>query len=279
MLNAASIGDRSQETTVVSVEGVRINLPTLEVAAATALRRAQAGEGFTLFTLNLDHLVKLTTSEAFRAAYRRAALVTADGWPIVWLAGRQNVRLERATGADLVEPLCESAAKSGVGLYFVGPGPSAQANALEKLTARFAGLKVAGTETPMLPGDGSNVPAADLDAMAARINASGAGLCFMSMGAPKQELVADALAGRCPRVGFICVGAALDFIAGEASRAPGWVQRAKLEWFWRVAHDPKRLTARYARCAVLFATLALRSFSQGRASPPSGAPSPTGARS
>jgi N-acetylglucosaminyldiphosphoundecaprenol N-acetyl-beta-D-mannosaminyltransferase len=275
MLNA-SIKERSQETAIVSVEGVRINLPTLEIAAATALRRAQAGEGFTLFTLNLDHLVKLTTSEPFLAAYRRAQLVTADGWPIVWLAGRQNAHLERTTGADLVEPLCEAAAKAGVGIYFVGPGPEAQVGALEKLIARFSGLKVSGTETPMLPGDGSNVPAADLDAMAARINASGAGLCFMSMGAPKQELVADALAARCPRVGFICVGAALDFIAGHASRAPQWVQRAKLEWFWRVANDPRRLTARYAKCAVLFGGLALKSLLKGQE------PSPTvtaGARS
>ena len=52
-------------------------------------------------------------------------------------------------------------------------------------------------------------------------------------GAPKQELLADALAAHCPTVGFLCVGAALDFIAGSARRAPGWMQANGLEWLWR----------------------------------------------
>lgn len=243
----------------VSIEGVRINLPTLDSAATEAIRRAERGEGFTLFTVNLDHLVKLASNDAFRAVYRRATYVTADGWPVVWLAGRKNAALERATGADLVEPLCQAAADRGLGVYFVGPGPKAQVGALEKLTQRFKGLKVAGAEAPQLPsGNGPAMLAAmDLDAMAQRINASDARICFVSLGAPKQEILADALAARCPGVGFICVGAALDFISGQAQRAPQWMQRSKLEWFWRLANDPRRLAVRYAECAMLFAVLAL----------------------
>ncbi len=243
----------------VSIEGVRINLPTLDTAADEAVRRAERGEGFTLFTVNLDHLVKLASNDAFRAVYRRATYVTADGWPVVWLAGRKNAKLERATGADLVEPLCRAAAERKLGVYFVGPGPKAQAGALEKLTERFEGLKIAGAEAPMLPaGNGPAMLAAmDLDAMAQRINASDARICFVSLGAPKQEILADALAARCPGVGFICVGAALDFISGQARRAPQWMQRGKLEWFWRLANDPRRLAVRYAECAMLFAVLAL----------------------
>ncbi len=243
----------------VSIEGVRINLPTLDTAATAAIRRAEQGEGFTLFTVNLDHLVKLASNEAFRGVYRRATYVTADGWPVVWLAGRKNTQLERATGADLVEPLCQAAAARGLGVYFVGPGPRAQAGALEKLTQRFEGLRVAGAEAPQLPSGNSAamLAAMDLDAMAQRINSSDARICFVSLGAPKQEILADALAARCPGVGFICVGAALDFIAGEARRAPRWMQRGKLEWFWRLANDPRRLAVRYAECAMLFLVLAL----------------------
>ena len=253
----------------VSIEGVRINLPTLNSAADEAVRRAERGEGFTLFTVNLDHLVKLASNDAFRAVYRRATYVTADGWPVVWLAGRKNARLERATGADLVEPLCRAAAERSLGVYFVGPGPKAQAGALEKLAGRFKGLKIAGAETPQLPSlDGPAMLAAmDLDAMAQRINTSSARICFVSLGAPKQEILADALAARCPGVGFICVGAALDFISGQAQRAPQWMQRGKLEWFWRLANDPRRLAVRYAECAMLFAVLAL-----GVAAGPSGSP-------
>ena len=91
---------------------------------------------------------------------------------------------------------------------------------------------MAGAETPRLP---QTLNPAALDALAQRINASGARLCFLSLGAPKQEVLADALASRCPAVGFLCVGAALDFISGDVRRAPLWMRRGKLEWFWRLA--------------------------------------------
>jgi exopolysaccharide biosynthesis WecB/TagA/CpsF family protein len=259
MLNEWTSSDETNANQGVSIEGVRINLPSLNAAAAEAIRRAESGEGFTLFTVNLDHLVKLTTNEAFRGVYRRATYVTADGWPVVWLAGRKHARLERATGADLVEPLCQAAAERDLGVYFIGPGPKAQVGALDKLTRRYKTLRVSGFEAPQLPsGDAeAMLDAMDLDAMAERINASDTRICFVSLGAPKQEILADALAARCPGVGFICVGAALDFISGVARRAPMWMQQGKLEWFWRLANDPRRLGGRYAECAVLFAALAL----------------------
>lgn len=259
MLNEWISNDETGANQGVSIEGVRINLPSLNAAASEAIRRAESGEGFTLFTVNLDHLVKLASNEAFRGVYRRATYVTADGWPVVWLAGRKNARLERATGADLVEPLCQAAAERGLGVYFIGPGQKAQIGALDKLTRRYQSLRVSGFEAPQLPsGNGqAMLDAMDLDAMAERINASDSRICFVSLGAPKQEILADALAARCPGVGFICVGAALDFISGVARRAPMWMQQGKLEWFWRLANDPRRLGGRYAECAVFFVALAL----------------------
>jgi N-acetylglucosaminyldiphosphoundecaprenol N-acetyl-beta-D-mannosaminyltransferase len=244
----------------VVIEGVTINLPTLQAATDAALARAKAGRGFALFTLNLDHLVKLRASPDFAAAYGRAALVTADGWPIVWLAQRQGARPDRASGADMVLPVCAGAVAQGSSIYFVGPGPQAQTAALDILKRRFPALAVAGAETPEFPPaeTAADLAAFDLDALAERINASGAALCFLSLGAPKQELLADALSRRCPKVGFLCVGAALDFISGTVQRAPLWMQRGKLEWFWRLIGDPKRLTARYARCGLLFLGLVAR---------------------
>ncbi len=244
----------------VAIEGVTINLPTLQAATDAALARAKAGRGFALFTLNLDHLVKLRTSPDFAAAYASAALVTADGWPIVWLAQRQGAHPDRASGADLVLPVCEGAAAQGSSIYFVGPGPQAQAAALDILKARFPALTVAGSEAPKFPAaeTAAELAAFDLDGLADRINASGASLCFLSLGAPKQELLADALSRRCPKVGFLCVGAALDFISGTVQRAPLWMQKSKLEWFWRLLSDPRRLTARYARCGALFLGLVAR---------------------
>ena len=76
-----------------AIEGVAINLPTLRAAHAEAVDRVSSGLGFALFTLNLDHLAKIRSDPKFRAAYRRATLVTADGWPVVWLANRRGARL------------------------------------------------------------------------------------------------------------------------------------------------------------------------------------------
>ncbi len=121
---------------------------------------------------------------------------------------------------------------------------------------RYAGLVVAGAESPRI--DMARVDAA-AEEQAVRLKASGARLCFISLGAPKQELLADALRRRCPEVGFICVGAALDFISGHMIRASKTLQRMHLEWFWRLASDPARLGGRYVACMAVFAELALRS--------------------
>jgi len=66
-------------------------------------------------------------------------------------------------------------------------------------------------------------------------------LCLVALGAPKQELLADALSTHCPSVGFLCIGAALSFIAGHPRRAPLWMRRSGLEWLWRLAAEPHRL--------------------------------------
>ncbi|MDP4593075.1 MAG: WecB/TagA/CpsF family glycosyltransferase, partial [Beijerinckiaceae bacterium] len=125
---------------------------------------------------------------------------------------------------------------------------------LKILRNRHSGLQIAGAETPDLPGE---LKQDAIDQMAQRINVSGAAVCVLSLGAPKQELLADALYKLCPGVGFICVGAALDFISGHAKRAPGWTQRLNLEWFWRLANNPLRLGRGYGSCAMALFKLAL----------------------
>jgi len=88
------------------VEGVNVQTFTLQEASERICDDVSSGKAFSVFTLNLDHIVKLRRNSAFRAAYERARIVLADGFPIV-LSGRlQGRRVERTTGADLIEPLC-----------------------------------------------------------------------------------------------------------------------------------------------------------------------------
>jgi len=236
---------------------------------------ALACKGFTFFTVNLDHMVKLDKSGPFRDAYARADYITADGWPIVWLARgpdrrkspragsvdrRKAPALERTTGADLLEPMCREAARHGLPLYFIGPSPASQEAGLRILKDRYPGLMIAGAETPQLP---AAIDDATVDELAARLAQSGARVCVVSLGAPKQEVLADALHRRCPDIGFLCVGAALDFISGHSVRAPIWVRRMGMEWFWRMIGDPKRLVGRYIGCGFALIKLSLPSVFRG----------------
>lgn len=232
---------------------VRVNIANMPQALRAIAERTRARRGYTLFTVNLDHLVKLRRDRRFGEAYHRADFVTADGWPIVWHMSQHGHKLERTTGADLLEPVCRQAAEQATPIYFVGPGVESQAAALDVLIKRLPGLIVAGTESPRFS---SRLDDDAVEAMARRISESGASLCVISLGAPKQELLADMLHARCPDVGFLCFGAALDFISGHAVRAPLWMQRTGVEWLWRLSRAPQRMIGRYSQCGLAFVKLA-----------------------
>lgn len=236
------------------VDGQKINIPTLESGVDNAMTRLRSGRGFSFFTLNLDHLVKLREGGAFRSAYAQATFVSADGAPVVRLARRQGAELVRTTGADLVLPLCAAAQEQGVSIHLFGSSQDSLEAASLELKRRFPRLHIAACESPPMGFDPASPEA---EAAARRIALSGAKICFLALGAPKQEIFAAHAAQKHPGVGFVCIGAALDFISGRQVRAPAFMQKTGLEWFWRFANHPRRLGLRYARCALVYADLAL----------------------
>ena len=240
-------------TPLAFVDGQAVNMPSMAHVVRDAVRRVQGGRGFTLFTLNLDHLVKRREHAGFRAAYARADFITADGAPVVKMARRQGASLERTTGADLVLPLCEAAAAAKVPVYLFGATEPSLRTAAARLKMAIPDLDIRGSDSPQDFDPGSDQA---LEA-GARIAASGAKICFVALGAPKQELFADRMAGTGDGVGYVCIGAALDFLAGEQQRAPVLFQRTGLEWAYRLLTNPRRLGLRYARCALLYARLRL----------------------
>lgn len=241
--------------TLASIDGWAINIADMTQAVAAIADAAEAGEPASVFTLNLDHLVKLRTSAAFRAAYRKARFVTADGAPLVWLSRAQHRGIERTTGADLVLPLADEAARRGLSVYLFGSSPQVLAKAGERLAANTDGkLSIAGSEAPPM---GFDPEGAEADAAIARIVESGARICFVALGAPKQELLAARAHTQGAPVVFVCIGAALDFLAGAQVRAPHFMQASGLEWLWRLGTNPRRLAYRYAQCGLLFARLAV----------------------
>jgi len=95
---------------------------------------------------------------------------------------------------------------------------------------------------------GFDPESAAADAYIAELGASGAGVCFLALGAPKQEIFASRAQEQLAHMGFLSIGAGLDFISGHQTRAPYWVRRLAMEWLWRMALSPKRLLGRYLGC-------------------------------
>lgn len=239
---------------LAEVDGQTINIATLDQAVDAVIASAKAGKGFRFFTLNLDHIVKRRDDDAFRAAYREAEFVSADGAPVALLARRQFGGMTRTTGADLVLPLCQRAAAEGVPIAFFGSNDLTLETSSRTLMSQFPGLAIVHREAPPYGFDPTSPEA---EAAAGRIACSGAGIVFVALGAPKQEFFAAHMAKHFPELGFVCIGAALDFIAGTQVRAPRLFQRLGIEWLWRLGTNPGRLAARYAACVGVLAALVL----------------------
>lgn len=229
------------------VEGIAVNVHSLTHAVSTIIDAAKRGRTFCVFTLNLDHCNKLRTDPQFRAAYRRAAYVTADGFPIVLLGRLNGVHVRRTTGADLLVPLWAEAAHHHLPIFLLGPSQSVNHFAVDELRRELGNFEIAGTYAPSSNFDPTS-PEADL--IIKLIRESYARICILAIGAPRQEIFAARCLDRLDGVGLVCVGAAADFIAGSQRRAPPFFRSYGLEWLWRLSSDPGRLGLRYARCAA-----------------------------
>lgn len=240
---------------------INVNMPDRESLLAEVRQRLRLHQGFALATINLDHLVKLRQDAGFRAAYAAQDLVVADGNPIVWLSRLARRPLSLVPGSDLVVPLCRVAAEENRPVALLGSTTAALEAAADDLRARVPGLQIAAIISPPMGFDPNSGEAGRI---LHQIAASGAGLCFIAMGAPRQERLAARGRVETPQVGFASVGAGLDFLAGNQRRAPEWVRRIAMEWVWRMATAPRRLVPRYARCAAILPAEAMAALRQRR---------------
>lgn len=258
-------GAEGREAAGLAGEGVLalVDIPTEAALLADLGDRLGGGEGFAVATLNLDHIVKLRRSAAFRAAYAAQTHVVADGNPVVWLAhiaGRPEVQL--VPGSELIAPLAALAAEKAAPVALLGSTEPVLRAAAARLEADHPGLSVACCIAPPFGFDPEG-PAAD--AALDEVAASGARLCLLALGAPKQEILAARGVARHPSLGFVSIGAGLDFIAGHQARAPRWVRRIAMEWLWRMLSNPRRLARRYLDCALVLPGLARSARAAGRA--------------
>ncbi|MEL7105714.1 MAG: WecB/TagA/CpsF family glycosyltransferase [Pseudomonadota bacterium] len=241
---------------------VTVTVPDRAALLADIGARFDRGDGFSVATINLDHVVKLARDPAFRDAYGAHSHVTADGNPIVWLshlAGQGDVAL--VPGSEVIEPVAELAAAKGIPVAFFGATETSLKAAAEAMQTKTPGINIVLTLAPAMGFDPDG-PAAD--AAIAQIGESGARLVFLALGAPKQERFAVRAAAALPGTGYLSIGAGLDFISGAQVRAPAWVRAIAAEWLWRMLSNPRRLAARYGACILALPRLTLRALAARR---------------
>jgi N-acetylglucosaminyldiphosphoundecaprenol N-acetyl-beta-D-mannosaminyltransferase len=248
----------------VTLFGVSID----NVNAAEAVERVREllenGSQHYVTTPNTDHVVRLQKDTALRQAHEEASLVLADGWPVVQACRILGRPLKgRVTGADLLPNVCEMAAKSGRSLYILGGMDGVAERAAHNLRARYPGLRIAGTYSPPF---GFERDAEECRRIAERIDRARPDLLAIGLGCPKQELW---IAKHRREMQFgvaLCIGAAIDFAAGNLSRAPQWMQHNGLEWLYRLAQEPGRLWKRYLVDDMAFARVVAREWFNRRKS-------------
>ena len=203
--------------------------------------------GGVVFTVNPDHLYHLQYNPAFLRAYLSADIITVDSH-YVRLALRAMGRpvANRLPGSDIVPAFCaRQAANPDVRIFLLGARPGVAQRALENMNARAGRDQVVGAHGPSM--NFVNDPA-EIDAVVAMIEASGATVLLVGLGAPKQEIWISNFRDRLPRIRVMMgVGATIDYEAGEVRRAPVILRRLGLEWTYRVSTEPRRYLMRYVR--------------------------------
>jgi N-acetylglucosaminyldiphosphoundecaprenol N-acetyl-beta-D-mannosaminyltransferase len=179
---------------------------------------------------------------SLRDIHNRAGLVTPDGMPMVWIAWLRGHRhVQRVYGPDLMLACCEASISKGYRHFFYGGGPGVAEQLAKRLAERFEGLQIVGTWTPPF----RDLTAAEEEAMLDQIASSKPDIVWVGLSTPKQERWMVRYIDRLPAAVLIGVGAAFDIHAGLKKQAPRWMQRSGLEWFFRLATEPRRLSRRY----------------------------------
>lgn len=225
-----------------------------QVSACLSERRGAA-----IATLNLDHLSKLQKDPRFAEAYRKQDLITADGNPVVWTCGLSGQEVELLPGADCILPLGVIARDQGVRVALLGSTEESLTGATRVLRDVAPGITISHSIAPPM---GFDPESDEAKALLSMLEAESVGLCFIALGAPRQEILAARGRQLAPSVVFMSIGAGLDFLAGLQLRAPIWIRRIALEWLWRVAMEPRRLLGRYLRSALILPGLVVRALFQ-----------------
>lgn len=235
--------------------GVLVDVIDYDAATARVIDAAQTATPLALTALAVHGLMEAVDDPEFRHRINHLDIVTPDGQPVRWSLDRLHAAAldDRCYGPTLMRHVCAAAAVAGVPIHLYGSTAEVLAGLAVRLREDHPGLVIAGTA----PSRFATVDGDALDVIAAQIVASGARIVFVGLGCPRQEIFAYEMRDRLG-IPVLAVGAAFEYHAGLRREPPAWVQRAGLQWLWRLAGDPRRLWRRYARTNPRFVVGILR---------------------
>jgi N-acetylglucosaminyldiphosphoundecaprenol N-acetyl-beta-D-mannosaminyltransferase len=233
----------------VNVLGVglsALNLDSALGAIARALERKTKGY---ICVTGVHGVSEAQGSAEIRRILNRALLNTPDGMPMVWMGRWQGFKeMRRVYGPDLMLRVCEYTQKRGYTHFLYGGAPGVAEDLKRRLEERFPGLKIAGCHTPPF----RPLTAQEEEDLRRQFQALKPDIVWVGLSTPKQEQFMAEHWQSVEATLFFGVGAAFDFFTGRARQAPRWMQRAGLEWLFRLGCEPRRLWKRYLKNNPLF---------------------------
>ncbi|NND95903.1 MAG: WecB/TagA/CpsF family glycosyltransferase [Pirellulaceae bacterium] len=234
-----------------SVLGIDVNAIDYDAAVDRVIRAGKAKQSMAVTALAVHGVMTGVSDKSHNYRLNQFDLVCPDGQPVRWaLNWLHGCELEdRVYGPELTLRLCQAAAKQDVPVYLFGATEEMLDQFANRLCERFDGLKIAGRRASKF----RTLTPAERDELAEEINQSGAEMCFVGLGCPRQEIFAYEMRDRL-EMPLIAVGAAFAFHAGMLAQAPPWMQKRGLEWLYRLTREPGRLWKRYFTTNPAFVT-------------------------
>lgn len=220
-----------------------------QAAIDEVIERAKRSHGGYACFVNSHVAVMTRQREDVRKALLDATFAFPDGMP-VYLTGKYlyGMNSEKISGPDFLTRIFSCPESRKLGHYFYGSTPDVLSKLVDTLQRKYTGCNIVGVCSPPFRELDEREKQEHLDA----IQAAGAQIVWVGLGAPKQELWMQASTASLPGVMLLGVGAAFDFHAGMIERAPDWAQRWGLEWLHRLIQEPRRLARRYLETNSLF---------------------------
>lgn len=196
----------------------------------------------TINLVGVPAIVSAKENPIIAEMYNKATMVAIDGMPIVKIGRRKGFRCDRCAAPDIMGLMFRDSIKLGKTHYFYGGNDEGVLKKLkENLEKDFPGIKIAGMYSPPFRALTEEEDTAICD----QINHLRPDFLWVGIGAPKQEMWMLNHQSRLQGCIMLGVGAGFNFFAGTLDKAPEWMEKASLEWLFRLCKEPKRLWKRY----------------------------------